>query len=61
MLRQRESSSSDGQHPRREPIWEPFALDLCGRLWDVCGIESLPFRAVWTAVDARGHGLEIYG
>ena len=35
-----------------------------GLVWtavDVCGIESLPFRAVWTAVDARGHGLEIYG
>ena len=25
------------------------------------GIESPPFRAVWTAVDTQGHGLEIYG
>ena len=28
---------------------------------DVCGIESLSFRAVWTSVDAHGHPLEIYG
>ncbi len=36
----------------------------CGRLWtrvDVYGIETLSFRAVWTAVDGRGHRLEIYG
>jgi hypothetical protein len=28
---------------------------------DAGGIESLCFRAVWTAVDTFGHGLEIYG
>ena len=28
---------------------------------DACGIERLPLRAVRTAVDACGHGLEIYG
>jgi hypothetical protein len=36
----------------------------CGLVWtavDVCGIESLSFRHVWTAVDTHGHGLEIYG
>jgi hypothetical protein len=35
-----------------------------GPVWtaaDAGGIESLSFRAVWTPVDARGHGLEIYG
>jgi hypothetical protein len=36
-------------------------VDLCGRLWDVCRIECLSFRAVWTAVDTRGRRLEIYG
>jgi hypothetical protein len=37
---------------------------LCGFLrtaMDVDGIESPLFRAVWTVVDAHGHGLEIYG
>jgi hypothetical protein len=28
---------------------------------DTRGHESLPFRAVWTAVDGCGHRLEIYG
>jgi hypothetical protein len=28
---------------------------------DTRGIESLPFRPVWTAVDAYGRRLEIYG
>ncbi len=28
---------------------------------DAGGIETLSFRAVWTVVDAYGHGLEIYG
>ena len=35
-----------------------------GLLWtgvDVCGIGSLSFRAVWTAVDVHGWRLEIYG
>ena len=43
-----------------EPSWEPFAVDLCGRLWtavDGCGIESLSFRAERTPVDPCGHGL----
>ena len=37
---------------------------LCGLLRtavDSCGIETPPFRPVWTAVDACGHRLEIYG
>ena len=37
---------------------------LCGSprtAVDACGIESLSFRAAWTAVDTRGQRLEIYG
>ena len=33
---------------------------LCGLVWtavDAGGIESLVFRAVWTAVDVCGHGV----
>ena len=47
--------------PRWEPSWEPFAVDTCGRVWTQGGIEALSFRPVWTAVDAHGHRLEIYG
>ncbi len=44
-----------------EPIWEPTAVDGCGRVWTQVKHGSFPFRAVWTPVDCCGHFLEIYG
>jgi len=41
-------------HLSWEPSWEPFAVDAGG-------IEGLLFRPVWTAMDAHGRCLEIYG
>jgi hypothetical protein len=44
-----------------EPSWEPFAVDWGGRLWTLVKLESRSFLRTWALMDARGHGLEIYG
>jgi hypothetical protein len=47
-----------------EPIWEPIALDGCGRLWTRVDLEAFDSGLCgrqWTAVDGSGQPLEIYG
>jgi hypothetical protein len=44
---------SSGRRGTRKPV-----IPACV---DAGGLESPSFRRVWTLVDSRGHGLEIYG
>jgi hypothetical protein len=44
-----------------EPSWEPFPVNTRGRPLTPTDSESRPYQPVWTPLDGRGHGLEIYG
>jgi hypothetical protein len=46
---------------RGSQVGRPFGVDLLRACIDSDGHGSLPFQDIWTAADAHGHRLEIYG